>query len=98
MSESAKAQQMYEILLGQKKTESGKAQIYHALGTMKSEQGEYAEAIAYYEKSIEIQEKQIPRPDPSLAMSYNNISNVYLNMGDYPKALSSYEKALTIQQ
>ena len=98
MSESAKAQQVYEILLGQKKTGNGKAPIYHALGTMKSEQGEYAEAIAYYEKSIEIQEKQIPRPDPSLAVSYNNIGSVYFNMGDYPKALSSHEKALAIHQ
>ena len=98
IGESAKAEQVYDILLKQETEESAKAPIYHQLGLMRDEQGEFPQAIRYYEKSIEIQEKQVPRNDLSLAMSYNNIGSVYYSMGDYPKALSSYENALTIQQ
>ena len=98
MGEHAKAQEVYEILLQEATDEITKGPIYHQLGVMKDEQGEYAEAIAYYEKSIEIEEKQIPHNDLGLARSYNNIGNVYFNMGDYLKALMSHEKALAIQQ
>ena len=98
MGESAEAARVYEILLRQETKESTKGPICHQLGLMKQQQGDYPEAIAYYEKSIKIEEKQIPRNDLSLASSYNNIANVYYSIGDYPKALSSYEKALVIQQ
>ena len=97
MGESAKALQVYEIQLDQETKDSAKAPLYNQMGVMKQEQGAYAEAILYYEKSIKIEERQIPRNDLSLASSYNNIGSVYNSMGDYPKALSSYEKALTIQ-
>ena len=65
---------------------------------MKDEQGEYQEAIVFYEKSLEIKKKTLAPNDPDLAASYNNIGLVYFNMGEYPKALSSYEKALAIRQ
>ena len=98
MGESAEAARVYEILLRQETKESTKGPICHQLGLMKQQQGDYPEAIAYYEKSIKIEEKQIPRNDLSLASSYNNIGGVYRSMGDYPKALSSHEKALAIRQ
>ena len=98
MGESAKAQQMCERLLEQETAQSGKAPIYHQLGLMKCAQGKYAEAVIYYEKSIGIQEKQIPPDDRDLAMSYNNIGSAYFSMGDCVKALSSHEKALAIRQ
>ena len=96
MGEFAHAEQVYEILQKQETKESAKAPIYCCLGVMKQEHGEYGEAIAYYEKSIEIEEKQIPRRDQNLANSYNNIGDVYRNTRDYAKALSSHKKALAI--
>ena len=98
MGKFAKAQQVFEMLLRQETKESVKAPIYDQLGMMKRGQGEYAAAIAYYEKSIESEEKQIPRRDRNLARSYTGISTVYFSMGDYPKALSFHEEALTMQQ
>ena len=98
MGESAKAERVYDTLLRQKIEESAKAGIYNQLEVIKCGQGEYLEAIACYEKSIEIHEKQILRNDPNLALSYNNIAVVYDSMDDYPKALSFHEKALAIQQ
>jgi tetratricopeptide (TPR) repeat protein len=98
MGQTEKAQQVYEILLEQTTEESAKAPIYNQLGWVKYNQGEYTEAITFYEKALEIDKKTLPPNDPSLAISYNNIGNVYQNMGDYSKALSSHEKALAIKQ
>ena len=98
MGESAKAQQVYEILLQQTTEEKGRGPIYHQLGLMADSLGQYEEALGYYEKSMGINEKQNPCNHLGSAVSYNNIGNVYDSMGDYPKALSSHEKALAIQQ
>ncbi|CAF0999210.1 unnamed protein product [Adineta steineri] len=98
MGEFNKAQEVYEILLHQTTNESGKAPFYHQLGLIKYDQGEYQEALTYYEKSLSIKQKTLPSNHLNLASSYNNIGLVYYRMCDYPKALSSHEKALTIQQ
>ena len=98
VGKSAKAQQVYEVLLQQTTEERARGRIYNQLGLMAHELGQYNEAIGYYEKSIRIEEKQNPCNHLGLAKSYNNIGNVYNSMGDHPKALSSYEKALAIQQ
>ncbi|CAF1023362.1 unnamed protein product [Adineta steineri] len=93
-----KAQEVYEALLRQTTNESDKAPIYNQLGWIKDDQGEYQEALTYYEKSLAIKQKTLPSNHLNLAHSYNNIGSVYYNMGDYPKALSYYEKTLAIQQ
>ncbi|CAF1023400.1 unnamed protein product [Adineta steineri] len=98
MGQFNKAQEVYEILLHQTTNESNKAPIYHQLGQIKRNQGEYQEALTYYEKSLAILETILPSNHPDLAESYSNIGVVYDNMGDYPKALSFYEKALAIRQ
>ena len=98
MGQSDKAQEVYEVLLDQTTNESEKAPIYHQLGGVKYNQGEYQEAIIFHERSLEISQKFLPPNHPDLASSYNNIGLVYDRMGDYPEALSSYEKALKIQQ
>ena len=96
MGESAKAQQVYEILLGQETEESTKVSIYHQLAVAKKQLGEYEKALEYYNEFVKIKEKQSPRPDLELAMAYNNIGEVYDRMDDDQKALSSYEKALIV--
>ena len=57
MGQSAKAQQVYETLLEQTTDESEKANIYERLGNAKYNQGEYKEALAFYEKSLEIRQQ-----------------------------------------
>jgi tetratricopeptide (TPR) repeat protein len=98
MGQPKKAQQVYEILLEQATKESEKGSIYCLLGLAKYNQGEYQEAIRFYEKSIEIYKKTLPLNHLNLAASYNNIGLVYDSMGEYSKALSYYEKALEISQ
>jgi tetratricopeptide (TPR) repeat protein len=97
MGESDQAQQVYEILLPQTTNDSEKGRIYHRLGLVKYNQGEYKEALRFYRKALTIRQQSLP-PNRDLANSYNNIGLVYKNMREYSKALSSYEKALEIQQ
>ncbi|CAF3796830.1 unnamed protein product [Adineta steineri] len=98
MGQFNKAQEVYEVLLHQTTNESGKTPIYDQLGQIKYNQGEYQEALAYFEKSLAIRQKTLPSNHLDLGNSYDNIGNVYYSMGDYPKALSSHEKALAIKQ
>jgi Tfp pilus assembly protein PilF len=98
MGQFDKAEQVYEILLEQTTEEREKSPIYHQLGSIKDDQGEYKEAITFYEKSLEIDKKILPPNHLNLASSYNNIGGTYSKMREYSKALSYYEKDLEISQ
>ncbi|CAF1325716.1 unnamed protein product [Adineta steineri] len=97
MGQFKKAQEVYEVLLHQT-DENDKAPIYHQLGSIKDDEGQYGAALAYYEKSLAIFKKTLPCNHPDLSASYNNIGIVYSNVGDYPKALSFHERVLAIKQ
>ena len=55
MGEFVKVQELYETKLREHNDDYGTILIYHHLGFAKYEQGEYVDAITYYEKSIEIE-------------------------------------------
>jgi tetratricopeptide (TPR) repeat protein len=93
-----KAQQVFDIMLDQTTDEKKKADIYYQLGSIKNGQGKYTEAITYYEKSLEINQKMLPENHSSLATIYNSIGLVYSTMSEYSEALSHCEKALEIRQ
>jgi tetratricopeptide (TPR) repeat protein len=93
-----KSQQVYETLLDQTADENAKAPIYSQIALAKNSQGEYEEAITFYDKAVEIYKKTLPPNHLTFASTYNNIGIVYSKMGDYPKTLSSFEKTLEIQQ
>ncbi|CAF3309224.1 unnamed protein product, partial [Rotaria socialis] len=63
---------------------------------LKDSQGEYQQAVTFYEKALEINRKTLPEDDASLAPTYTNIGGVYSSMGEYSKALEYYEKDLHI--
>ncbi|CAF0720593.1 unnamed protein product [Adineta steineri] len=98
MGQFNEAQKIYQVLLPQATNESDKANIQHQLGRIKHNQGEYQEALSYYEKGRAIRQQSLPSNHPDLASSYNNIGLMHYSMDDYPKALSYYEKALAIRQ
>jgi len=63
------------------------------LGTTNEGHGKYAEAITFYEKSIEIKQTKFSPNHPSLAASYTSMAVAYSKMGGYMKALSFHKKS-----
>jgi len=88
MGQSEKARQVYEIILKQTVHDSEKGNIYNGLGMAKYKQGEYADAIVFYEKALDIYGKTLPPNHPNLAKLYSNIGVTYQDMSEYSKALS----------
>ncbi|CAF1188468.1 unnamed protein product [Rotaria sp. Silwood1] len=93
-----KAEELYTALLEQASYDSDNAYLYHQLGCLKDNQGQYKEAASYYETSLKIKRKTLPQDHPSLAATYNNIGLAYNYLGEYPKALEFYEKAHKIKE
>ena len=98
IAEFDKAQQVYDVILKQTTDEREKGHIYHHVGLIKDDQGKHMEALAYYEKALEIRQKTLPANHPDLALPHNNISAVYTHMGEYTKALLHARKSLEILQ
>jgi tetratricopeptide (TPR) repeat protein len=94
----SKAKELYETVLQQTTDEQQKGHLYHMLGVINNGQGNYTEAIEFFENSIKTNQTTHPLSLSDLAASYNNIGLVYDNMEDYSKALAFYEKALEIGQ
>ena len=92
------AEQVYIILLDQTNDDNVKAPIYHQLGAIKDELGEYEEALVYYNKDLQITENSLRKNDSNLVISYNNIGNVHARMGNYDEALAAYQKVLAIKE
>jgi len=93
-----KAEQVYKALFDITTDENEKALLYHQLGLIKRNQGDYKEALACYEKTLEVYQKTLPEDHQDLATSYNNIGQVYNSIGDYARALDYYQKSLEIYQ
>ncbi|CAF5189460.1 unnamed protein product [Rotaria magnacalcarata] len=92
------AEELYGELLNGASTDSDRAFIYHELGRVKWQQGQYEKEIEFYEKSLKIRKKALSPTHPDLAQSYNNIGLVYSRMSEYSKALEYYEKSLKIRE
>ena len=86
-----KAPQVFSVILKQTTADKEKSYIYHQLGRINDEQGEYQEAL-------EIFEKILPSNHPDLTNSYNNIVMVYNHMGEYSKGISFHERGGGIGQ
>jgi len=56
------------------------------------------QALSFYEKSLEIDQKILPLNHPDFATSYNNIGRLYYFMKENSKAFSYLERALNIYQ
>jgi tetratricopeptide (TPR) repeat protein len=93
-----KAEEMYLELLDQATEENQKAFIYYHLGSIKSDQGEYREAVKFYEKSIEIDKELFFSNNPRFIAPYSGIGQAYSKMGECSKALTYYEKAHKIAE
>ncbi|CAF3119171.1 unnamed protein product [Rotaria sp. Silwood2] len=95
-----KAEEAYHILLQKmsKVDEKALPHLYNQLGRIKHRKKQYMEALEFYEKALEIQQKSFPSKHLDLASTYTNIGLVHSSMEEYTKALDFYRKALEIQE
>ncbi len=58
----------------------------------------YAKALEYDGKALEIYKSKLGKDHPDMALTYNNIGEVYRAKGNYAKALEYHGKALEISE
>ena len=74
------------------------AKMCNNIGLVYQSQGDYAKALDYYKKGLEIVEKELGPEHPFTATAFNNIAIVYLAQGDYENALEYNKKAIAISE
>lgn len=67
---------------------SGNYTAHNNLGYVLAAEGRTAEAIAHYQKALEI--------NPDCAETYNNLGTAFVNLGQLDTALGYYQQALTL--
>ena len=72
------------------------AVCYNRMGRVYSDQGDYAKALEYFQKALEIRKHKLGNDHQDVASCYNNIGTVYEDRGDYARALEHYQPALDI--
>lgn len=90
--------EIYQIRLDQTQDNEEKARICNQIGRIKYGQGEYSEALMFYQRKLNIQEQFLSPDQTQLALSNSDIGNVYLIMSEYSTALTFYDKALEYNQ
>ena len=70
----------------------------HNLAYLYKDQGNYDEALKFYNMTLEIREKILGKDHPDTAITYNNIADVYHVQGNYDEALNFNYMALEIRE
>ncbi|CAF4208334.1 unnamed protein product, partial [Adineta steineri] len=93
-----KAEELYKAVLQQPLNESNKAIYYHDLGYVKTMQGDYEQALKYYEQEFQIKGIALPEIYSSLVTFCNFHGALFNVLGEYTKALPFYEKTLETKE
>lgn len=64
------------------------------LGLLRSEQGRYDEALAYYEKVRKVREQSPHTPRDRMGRLFNNMANVHRRMKNFSEALELADRAI----
>ncbi len=70
--------------------------FFHNLAILYNNQGNYDEALKYYNIALGIREKTLGKDHPDTAATYNNLAILYHDLGNYDKSLKYYEINLEI--
>ena len=74
------------------------ARLYYNLATVYYSQGNYDDALYFYNKTLFIRENVLGLDHPDTASTYNKIAIVYRAQGNYDDALAFYKTALAIRE
>lgn len=69
---------------------------WNNLGSLCAEQGRHAEALAYYEKALEVREKTPSTPLARIGSLLNNIANCHRRMGNFARAHELLDRAIQL--
>ncbi len=72
------------------------ASIYNNIGKTFTSLCQYPLALAYYETSLQIKEKNLTYPSESIALAHKSVGVVYKYMENVNQARTHFEKALEI--
>jgi tetratricopeptide (TPR) repeat protein len=67
-------------------------------GRAAAEAGNYPEAGAAFTQALQLREAQLAAGDPELAVSLNNLAELYRETGRYAEAEPLYQRALEIDE
>jgi tetratricopeptide (TPR) repeat protein len=70
--------------------------VQNGLGANYAHKGEYAIALEYYKKALQVSLTYLPPDHSELPSMYKNIGDCYLNQNNYIHALQNYERAINI--
>jgi serine/threonine protein kinase/tetratricopeptide (TPR) repeat protein len=90
LGESLVSVQKYDAPIEQATTPSLEALQAYSLGLKTYNEGEYADALPYYKRAIEL--------DPSFAMAYARLGGSYWNLGQYELARQTVTKAYELRE
>ena len=65
------------------------AYLYYRKGLAAQNDGDYSEALEYYEESLKLEDNQVDRGE-----TLKNMAIIYMSNGDEERALNTYQKAL----
>ncbi|CAF0946802.1 unnamed protein product [Adineta ricciae] len=93
-----KAEEIYSTLLeaADKTKLQELAPLYHQLGYVKKKKGDYAKALFYYRKSLELKQTYLPPDAPELSVTYSNIGATLLEQRNLDEALGNFQRALEL--
>ena len=74
----------------------GISECYKAMGTLFYNKGDQKKAIAYYKKSLKINEEIENKKE--VAVNLNKIGKAYVKLGNYTEGIAYYKKALNIDK
>ncbi|CAF1541544.1 unnamed protein product, partial [Didymodactylos carnosus] len=98
MGEYAKAERYFTRLINDTlPNDPVMSTFYNNIGLVYNDQGQYSQALKYYEQSLEIRLKTLGPNHSIVAITYNNIGGVYNDQGEYSQALKYYEQSLEIR-
>ncbi|MBN2607899.1 MAG: tetratricopeptide repeat protein [Candidatus Fermentibacteraceae bacterium] len=89
---------IYESLIAGENDEESLGLYLFSFGELQCCQGDYAKALEYGLKALEIRRKVFGEEHPDVAASHHNVGDALYEQGEYSEALEHYEKALAIRR
>jgi tetratricopeptide (TPR) repeat protein len=97
MGKLNEAEKYYRRLLKELPSDdSSLGYLYHNLGIVMNDKGDYDISLQWYQKSLDIRMRTRPSDYVNIGNTHNCIGNVDRKKGDHVRALESYNKAVSL--